>query len=203
MSEDCSVSEFLSKFPLGFARPNRYKIEFQMPPGIPDWGGYMNEESQLGRITALGLTLNQKGAINISCHTCSMPSRTMMAYPHTQHSAPFNVPYSQQYEPVTFGFYAHNTLRARQFFDIWQTAVVNINDNSVNFYEEYTNDIMISQIDRNGEPTYQVKLYGCYPISIGDVQYSYATNNQVQNITVTMAFKLWKAEHDTTEIILY
>lgn len=32
---NCTVSEFLAKYPRDFARPNRYVVELQMPPGVP------------------------------------------------------------------------------------------------------------------------------------------------------------------------
>lgn len=79
----------------------------------------------------------------------------MMVYTHSQHSVPFNVPYSQQMEPVTFSFYADTDLNVRKFFDTWQTAVVNINDNSMNFFDEYTQDIKIWQLDRKNKKTYR------------------------------------------------
>jgi hypothetical protein len=127
-----------------------------------------------------------------------------MVYQHVQHSTPFNVPYSQQYEPVTFSFYSGTHHRQRHFFDIWQTAVVNINDNSLNFFVEYTQDIMIWQLDRKGEKTtYGVKLYAAWPMSIAEVQYEYGQSNSVVSINVTMAYKLWKAEHDKTNIVIY
>lgn len=166
-------------------------------------GGYMNSESSIGSLSSLGMSLNSQGAVQIGCHTCNMPARTLMVYRHNQHSAPFDVPYSQQYEPVTFGFYCSSTLRERHFFGAWQTAIVNINDNSMNFFDEYTQDVKIHQVDREGNKTYGVTLYAAYPLALGELQYDYGTNNQVQTMTVTLAFKLWKADHDTTEIIIY
>ena len=45
-----TVTEFLSKFPLGFARPNRYMIEMSLPPGIGNQGSWLNNESTSGPI---------------------------------------------------------------------------------------------------------------------------------------------------------
>lgn len=132
-----------------------------------------------------------------------MPARTLQTYPHSQHCAPFRVPFSQQYEPVTFTFYSGTHFRQRHFFDIWQTSVVNINDNSLNFFSEYTQDIDIWQLDRNNNKTYGVRLYAAWPVAIGEVQYSYAQNNAVTEITVSMEFKLWKSFNDSTTIHIY
>lgn len=94
-------------------------------------------------------------------------------------------------------------MKQRHFFDIWQTSVVNINDNSLNFFVEYTQDIDIWQLDRNNKKTYGVRLYAAWPVAIGEVSYNYAQNNAVTEITVTMEYKLWKNNHDSTTIIIY
>lgn len=203
MAEPSSITEFLNKFPGGFARPNRYLVELMMPPGLGSSGSWSNSESRSGTIESLGQSLNREGAVQIACNSCTMPGRTLMVYPHTQHAAPFNVPYSQQYEPVTFSFYANKDLDQRKFFDIWQTAVVNINDNSLNFFTEYTQDVSIWQLDRHGDKTYGVKLYAAWPLTISEVSYEYGQNDSPVNVTVSLAFKLWKADHDQTRIVIY
>lgn len=125
-----------------------------------------------------------------------------MTYDHVQHSSPFRVPYSQQYDPVTFSFYSGLDMKERHFFEIWQTAVVNINDNSMNFFDEYTQNVKIWQLDRAGNKSYGVELYAAFPLSIGEVQYAYANNNQVQVVTVTLSYKLWKSQNDQTQIVI-
>lgn len=198
-----NVTDFLSKFPVGFARPNRYMVEMSLPPGIGDAGSWLNQESVSGAISANNILMNGNGQVQIACHTCTMPARTLQTYPHSQHCAPFRVPFSQQYEPVTFSFYAGAHLRQRHFFDIWQTAVVNINDNSLNFFTEYTMDVKIWQLDRKNNKTYGVCLYAAWPVTVGEVQYGYAQNNEVVNITVTLEYKLWKNNHDSTTVVIY
>ena len=194
---------FMSKFPVGFARSNRYMIELQLPPGIGDSGSWMNNESTTGEIAQHNQNMNGQGQVQIACHTCTMPARTLQTYPHSQHCAPFRVPFSQQYEPVTFSFYSGKHFRQRHFFDIWQTAVVNINDNSLNFFVEYSQDVLIWQLDRNNEKMYGVTLYAAWPVAIGEVPYGYSQNNQVSNVTVTLEYKLWKSMNDKTTIVIY
>jgi hypothetical protein len=149
------------------------------------------------------MTLNSQGAVQIACASCTMPGRTLMHYPHTQHSAPFNVPFSQQYEPITFTFYANKDLNQRKFFDIWQTAVININDNSLNFFVEYTQDMMIWQLDRHGDKTYGVQIYAAWPMTIAEMQYESGASDTGVMVNVTMSYKLWRAEHDKTRIVIH
>lgn len=146
--------------------------------------------------------MNKEGAVQIACHTCAMPPRSAMTWQHAQYSAPFMVPYSQQYEAVTFSFYNNRTLDQRKFFEVWQTAVFNINDNSMNFFVEYTRDVKIHQLDREGNIVYSVTLFSAWPMTIGQVDYSYSQNNSVLSTSCTMQYRLWQREGDTTDIFM-
>lgn len=197
-----SVQSFLSHFD-AFARPNRFLVNFNMPSGVGgNEGDWTNSESKAGAITGWGNKLNTRGAVNVACHACTMPGRRLMTYTHSQHCAPYEVPYSQQYEPVTFSFYNNSTMDQRHFFEIWQTAVVNINDNSMNFMIEYSADVFIYQLDRQNVVTYGVQLYNAYPVAINEVSYDYGSNNTVQSSTVTLAYKLWRSLNDKTHIVV-
>lgn len=198
---DTSITNFLSAFPEGWARPNRYKIRFQLPKGINDFGNWMNTHASAGNIGQYQWTYNNNGKIDIGCHTANLPNRTLLTATHKQIGGPFNIPFSHTYDPVTFSFYADKNLNVREYFEVWQSAVINITDNSVNFWNEYVSDIDIIVLDRKGNESYKMTLYDCYPLAIGDVNLSYASQNELLNITVTMMYRLWKSEHDTTTVI--
>lgn len=36
-----NVTDFMSKFPVGFARSNRYMVEMSLPPGIGERRGFV------------------------------------------------------------------------------------------------------------------------------------------------------------------
>ena len=56
-----NVTNFLSKFPVGFARPNRYLVEMSLPPGIAEQGSYLNTESTVGAIEGHNMAMNRTG----------------------------------------------------------------------------------------------------------------------------------------------
>lgn len=57
-----NVTDFLSKFPVGFARPNRYLVEMSLPPGIAEQGSWLNSESTAGTIEGHNISMNRTGA---------------------------------------------------------------------------------------------------------------------------------------------
>jgi hypothetical protein len=54
-----TVTDFLGKFPVGFARPNRYMVEMKLPPGIGKQGSYLNTESSAGNIEGHNMSMNR------------------------------------------------------------------------------------------------------------------------------------------------
>lgn len=186
--------DFLSHFQQGFAQPSRYRVELNLPSGVNLASGTIgvNTESTVGKIRQMENYFNAKGGINIKCHSMTFPQRSLMTYEHKQNSAPFRIPYSSTYDPVTFSFYADGQLDTRDYFDIWQAAVVNVGTNTINFYDEYVADIKLWALDSQGNDTYGVVLYEAWPINIGTLEYAYSASNSYQTSTVTMSYKTWQ-----------
>lgn len=189
-----SVSDFLSKFERGFAKPNMYRVEMNLPRGVngfqPGQIG-INADSMAGTIMGLNNTMNRNDSINLKCHTMTMPQRSLMTYELKQNSAPYRLPYSASFDPVTFGFYTDSSYDTRDFFDVWQSTVINTRTNTLNFYDEYTADIHMYAMDAMGRDTYHVTLYEAYPINLGIIDLSYSQSNNYQSVMVTMAYKYW------------
>lgn len=199
---DVSITSFISRFDSGIAKPNRYRVEFKLPRGhgadFSEIG--TNSASSSDFIQMFEFSLNRNGNVNIMCHTCTFPQRSLLTYEHKQLAAPYRVPYSQSYDPVTFSFYTDSNYLVREYFDIWQNAVINIGSNTLNYYNEFTSDIKIIALDVRGNDAYAVTLFEAYPINIGVVDLSYSNMNNVQNVTVTMSYKYWASDGTDTEV---
>lgn len=194
--------DFLSHFSQGFAQQSRYRVEFTLPSGVNLAAGTIgvNTESTIGNIQQIQNQFNAKGGINIKCHSMTFPQRSLMTYEHKQNSAPFRIPYSSTYDPVTFGFYADAQLDTRDYFDIWQAAVVNVGTNTINFYDEYVSDIKMWALDNQGNDSYGVILYEAWPLNIGTIDYAYAASNSYQTSTVTMSYKTWQPVYNNSGV---
>lgn len=189
------IDQFLSMFKDGIANPSRYRVRFNLPQGIPNIEGSA-WESTTGNIQRWHSYLNGNEKVNLLCHTCTMPQRSLLTYEHKQLNAPYKVPYSQSYDPVSFVFYGDGNLDTRKYFEIWQNAVVNIQSNTMNFYSEYVSDVTIEQLNVEGKPTYGVQLIEAYPMSVTAIDYSYSNSSAIQNVSVVMSYKYWKNLYD-------
>lgn len=184
-------SKFLAHFKDGISTPNRFEVEFNLPKGVPSFGDFIDPEAQSFSLANTQRKLNGNGGINIKCHTITFPMRSVRTYTHTQNSAPFEVPFTASYDPVTFIFYADGNMDTRVFLENWQRTVVNNNSNTLNFYNEFVSDIRLYALDKQDKKTYGVKLEKAYPVSVGAVDFAYSNFDNITNVTCTFAYKKW------------
>ena len=202
MKIDTSIYSFLGKLKNGLQKANKFLVTFTLPPGInlaSQSDVFYNVDSVQGRIQQNDVLMNSNSQINVFCHTCALPQRTLITYTHKHYGAPYLVPYSQQYDPVTFSFYADSEFNTRKYFEIWQSAIVNIGPNTMNYYNEFVSDVKITTISDEADGKYAVDLFEAYPLNIGMVDMSYS-NTGVQSVQVTLAYRLWKSNHDNSKI---
>jgi len=84
------------------------------------------------------------------------------------------------------------------FFETWQKMIFDINSHNMNYYEEYTGSVDIMQLgsfeaenDRD-RVTYMVRLYECYPQTIGSYDYSYGSVNDIVKLPITLNYRNWR-----------
>lgn len=200
-SPGISVREFMSYFKAGPGRPNRFRVEFNLPPGVDISVGnsynFVNSDAQTGQIVSTQSRFNSgRGAVNIMCHEATFPQRTLLTWDQSQNSAAFRIPYSLEYDPITFSFYADSNLNTRRYFEIWQSAVANIRNNTMNYMSEFAAAVTIYQMDTAGNDTYSAQLVDAWPITVGSTDLSMANANAMHSITVTMAYRSYTSDSD-------
>lgn len=200
MSRNLSpINDFISAFgDKGYARANRYKVSFHLPRGISASGVFTNTNSEAGKINQFHSDTNTKGKVDVMCHTCTLPSREIQGLEIKQFGPTHRMPVTGSYMPISFAFYSGADLSVRQYFETWQTSVINISSNTFNFYNEFTSDVKIEILDIEGNTSYYVDVYEAWPSSISQVDYSYSNTDTAQSFMVVMQYRYWQAGHDDT-----
>ena len=154
----------------------------------------------------IGGYLNQDGKrVNAFCKAITMPDRTMTTSPIvTGPGAPRHIVTDHTYGDLSATFYADKYLRERQYFELWQKAAFNSLSNNYEFYDNYVSDIDLFNLGQfansagssedpsaRDDLTHGVKLYDCYPTSIGAPALSYENNNIIE-FTVTFKYRYWQ-----------
>ena len=193
-----SVDNFISKFKNGIARPNRFRVEFMLPSGVVGGAGILgvNPTSRTGAIQQSERALNKNGLISILSHTTMLPARELQLIGASAGggSYPAAVPFGVSYQPITVSFYTDAHYSTREYFDIWQNAVFNVKSRTINYYNEYTSDVRIHALDREGNTTYSITLKEAYPNSISECDLSFSSVDTLQTVTVSFSYKYWHSD---------
>ena len=194
----------------GFARKARFYTEFFLPNGLSFGGGIGGEDTGVEvagsgeGVEAFRLSDDLRAVHNANgkrvrafCSEISMPDRIVTTKdvrhgngPARKHVVDFTS------SDITATFYLDKFLRERSYFELWQQAAFSTTSFNKNYYDNYVSDMNIFQLGQyasqqeRDDVTYGVKLFDCYPKSIGTVDYSYESNN-VQTLSVTFTFRYW------------
>lgn len=187
------IYEFIAHFKTGIMKANRFRIELNLPKGIKssDHTYGVNAEAFDSSIKSHNGKFNDKGSINIKCHTATLPQRSLTTTEFRSNSVPFRIPYATSYDPVTLTFYSDGDMDTRNYFELWQSCVMNFGNNTSNFYDEYVADVKIYLQDEYGNDVYGIILFEAFPSNIGMLEVSYSQSNMPLNTLVTLSYKSW------------
>ena len=194
----------------GFARRGRFYASFQLPTGSdgPSSGLYAGGDEFTGFATEeinRQIQLDNSRRVNAFCKEISIPDRTMTTEPIvTGPGAPRHFVTDHTYGDLTATFFADKYLRERQYFELWQKSAFNSLTNNYEFYDNYVSDIDLFNLGQfansagssedpgaRDDVTHGVKIYDCYPTSIGAPALSYDNNNIVE-FAVTFKYRYWQ-----------
>ena len=193
----------------GFARKARYYVEFQLPNGV---GNRLTGQVENDTVFSNELTDEIKGFAQTQdldavqkanarrtqafCSAIDMPSREIITK-EIRHNGPGRkIAYDAQFADITATFYTDKFLRERSYFELWQKAAYSNSTFNFNYYNDYVTPMNILQLgnyasqDERDDVTYAVKLFDCFPKTVGAVSYSHESNT-VQTFDVTFTFRYW------------
>ena len=184
----------------GFARPTKFMCDFVLPKGADA----LFEEASFNEIarTTLEGELNnnteiQRG-LRAYVEAVDMPGRALDTIDFKTYGPRRQIVSGHSFSgEITMSVYCDKYLRQRSFFEMWQKAAFDQGTNNVHFYDEYTGGLRIYQLgafagnDDKDRIAYGVELFEVFPKTISAVSYSNDAENQIQKISVTLAFRNW------------
>ena len=202
----------------GYARPNKFAIRLFPPTSlyrsIKMQNATTNRNGQVldsemyngtGQVQAFSSEVLQNlnktigRQINIHCDSVTMPGRDLV-----QQDVQYGSDVKRQmvqahtYEGnISATFYADKFMRERQFMEFWQNLCVDPVTHTAGYYDDYVGKMHIYQLGADSEedrdmPTYAIEALDVYPATIGQVEYSYGSNDQIAKVTVQFAYKSWR-----------
>ena len=157
-----------------YAVPNRFEVIITSPSKVA--------------------SLRDQRKVSLRCETINLPGRNLNtitdAMPYgTTREVVDGVTYA---EDITMTFAASCGLEERVFFEKWQELAFNKETWNVGYYDDYVKTIDIYLMDRQDKRRYGVKLYEAFPTTIGAIDLSYSSNNEIIRTPVTFSFRYWE-----------
>ena len=181
----------------GFARPTKFMCDFILPPGVAE--SIVKQETERSTlVNQLNAESEVQRGLRAYVEAIDMPGRTLDTVDFKTY-----VPIRQLVSglsfscEITMSVYCDKYLRQRSFFEMWQKATFDQGTNNVHFYDEYTGGLRIYQLgafagnDDKDRIAYGVELFEVFPKTISAVSYSNEAENQIQKISVSLAFRNW------------
>ena len=186
----------------GFARTNRYIVRIN-PPARAKLSDAELLASEFGGGSA-GTNNDLESMqtlenVDMMCNKVTMPNRDINTAPHQMYGPRREMPYAYSYSAqVECTFYGDKFLRQRMFFETWQKKIMSVQSHHMKYYDNYIGSMDIMQLgqfdskqDDDARVTYAVRLNEVYPQTIGSIDYTYASENEVAQVPVTLNFRTW------------
>jgi len=186
----------------GFARPSQYAVQLNLPPILQSIQRSFGEQ------------------MTLHCDSISMPGHDLQTQSIQYGSEPTrDMVTGHGYEGlIQASFYLDTRLNEKRIFELWQEQACNTFTHKANYYDDYIGSMEIHQLSSTGAlsvgiaglevtfaaegldritgdstemTTYAIKALEVYPATVGDIEYSYDSGNQISKLSVGFAFKQW------------
>lgn len=186
-----NISSFASTIgKRGIARNNRFLVLIPPVRAVNSYGNSLM--NAIVNYIAPKFQGNSSLGIALICSATELPGRTFMTSDKREYPQKIeNVPYMEAPGEMTMKFILGRDMFEYYYFQQWANDIINRSTNLLNYYDEYTTSIIVSQLDENDTVIASVELEKCWPSSISPVQMSFSNINQYAELEVTFKYKRW------------
>ena len=161
----------------GLSRGNRYELTINMPLGLLAAGQATRELSL--RVSSVELPGKQVGTREVKIQG---PAKKM--------------PYGVIFEDLNFNVMLSENLQERRLFSSWMELSYNQDSSYTGYFDEITANVTFKSFGQSNTELYRLEFEDAYPISIGNVSFSYS-NEDIAQLPVTIAYRKYSMESST------
>jgi len=169
------VDDFKSKLRGGGARPNLFKATVNFP-------GYAAGDVEL---------------TSFLCKTAQLPASVMNVFEVPFRGRQLKMAGDRTFEPWTVTIINDTDFSIRNAMERWMNGI-NAHQANTGLSNpiDYQSDLIIEQLDRDGETLKTYNFRGCFPTNVSAIDVSYETVDAIEEFTVEFQVQYW--ESDTT-----
>ena len=172
------IQDFKSKLVDGGARANLFECKILAPPVM---GG--NGQNSLAF---------DPETTSFMIRAASMPGSTLGLIEVPFRGRKLKLAGDRSFEPWTITVLNDTRMPIRNWFESWMGMIsANALNIGVTNPSQYMSDMMVSQLNRNGDITKTYRLIDAWPKSISNIELNAETSDQIQTFTVEMEYQYW------------
>ena len=170
------VDDFKSKLSGGGARPNLFKATINFPSYA---GGDVEFTSFM--VKGAGLPASKVNVIEI-------PFRGRQ----------LKIAGDRTFESWTITVLNDVDMKVRNSFETWMNGInEHTNNTGLSNPQDYQADLIVEQLDKNGNITKRYDLRGAFPVNISQIDLSYDTGDAIEEFTVELQYQYWESNSTT------
>ena len=172
-----NINDFKSRLRGGGARANQFKVTLPFP-GYAAVGG---ETSDLAFL----------------CKASALPGQSIPSIAIPFRGRELKIAGDRAFEDWTITVINDTDFKLYRAFERWMNGINNMTDNEgIANPADYQVDGFIDHLDRNGSTLKSYTYRGLFPTALGNIDLNYATNDAIEEFSVTFNFQYF--ETDTT-----
>ena len=172
-----NINEFKSRLRGGGARSNQFKVTLPFP-GYAAVGG---ETSDLAFL----------------CKASALPGQSIPSIAIPFRGRELKIAGDRAFDDWTITVINDTDFKLYRAFERWMNGINNMTDNEgIANPADYQVDGFIDHLDRNGSTLKSYTYRGLFPTALGNIDLNYATNDAIEEFSVTFNFQYF--ETDTT-----
>lgn len=161
----------------GLMPSNRFKVEFGLPATLltsPEGSTFRPDMRK----------------VFLYCDSVQLPGMSVSTTQARTFGEFREMPYERLFDNVNMTFYIDTVMDTKALFDNWINSIQNPASRQLAYYNDYITDMTIYVLNKSDSVQYKVKLYECYPKSIGAIQMDYSAKD-VMKLQVSMNYRYW------------
>lgn len=183
MAKDFGIDNIVSHIKqANLLTPNRYEVIVNGPVVIPE-------------------------QVLFNCHRCGIPAQSLGTFDHSIIGPIRKMPNQEIFDDLSTSFYLSEYIREMEVMHQWTRLIAGRGSGQTNsrdsyrigYYNDFVADMVINIYNVAGQKTSSINIYEAYPVSISDVELSYAGTVPAE-VTITWAYHSFEIE--TKQLII-
>lgn len=186
----------------GYAPSNRFNVIFT-PPTVSLFN--LSPTNIIGNIINNNFSwkdlISDPRDISILCKSASFPSRNLNSAEYSAHRENRKYVTGKSDGDVNMVFYITNDMYMKTMFDNWMDHIFNSKTYKANYKKEFTTDVTIQQVNKQGNPVYGVRLINAFPTQMGELTLDNSAENGIHELSIGWSYDRYEQEDALTSTI--